>query len=459
MAIPRPPGPRDGLYGVRLVGRIKADILGSYTDFHHRFGDVVYMRLGPYHDYTFFHPEQIQEVLVAQARHFIRMPGPLKVLRQWNGDGLLIPEGETWLRLRRLVQPAFNTRRFAGYAEVAVTATAKRFDSWPRQPGSVIEFEQAMTGLTMDIIARTMFGADLKDETAELSRAVRILSEVAVREMMSPFTWPDWLPLPGKAAKRWAMRTIDALVRRFIRERRQDSTDRGDLLSILLLAADEEGDGRRLTDEQARDQCVTIFLGGHDTTAAGLIWAGWALASHPEVASRAAAEVDAVLAGRPPTYADLPRLGYTERVVKEALRHYPPAVGVFARQALQDLEIGDWTVPKGGIVRILSYVTHHDPRWFSEPERFDPDRFAPGQVEQIPPCAYLPFGAGPRVCIGNSFAMMEMTLVTALLLQRFTLAPAPDQGPPKLDPKMSLRPVGGMRLALTPRQSLPAKAE
>src|SRR5262245_25407852 len=350
MAIARPPGPRDWTGGLRLIGQIKRDILGFYAQLQRQYGDAVYMRLGPYQDYNFFHPELIKEVLSAQARQFVRMRRPIEVLRQWNGEGLLITEGETWLRHRRLVQPAFAPRRLAAYAEAMVAAARERLDAWlaaisdsRRAPLSAsaaprgtpaaaleIEFEQAMTDLTMEIIARTMFGAALGSEARELADAVAILSDVAVREMMAPFTLPDWLPLPGKAKKRWAMRTLDELVRRFIHDRRAGGTDRGDLLSMLLLAVDEEGDRRGLTDEQARDQCINIFLAGHDTTAAGMTWIGWSLAAHGEIAARAACEVDAALGGRDPTWADLPRLAYVECVVKEALRHYPPAVAVFA---------------------------------------------------------------------------------------------------------------------------------
>jgi cytochrome P450 len=447
-----PPGPRDWLLGLPTVRRIQRDVLGFYTEMHRQYGDAVYMRLGPYRDFTFFHPDAVKEVLVTKARSFIRMERPLRVLRQWNGDGLLITEGDTWLRLRRLVQPAFLPRRFAAYAEAMVVAGRARFAPWAEAGKPVeLEFTKAMTDVTMDVIGRTLFGADLGAETAEIGRAVAVLSEVALREMFAPFTLPDWLPLPGKAQKRWAMRKLDETVRNFIRDRRATGEDRGDLLSMLLLAVDEEGDGKGLSDEQARDQCMTLFLAGHDTTAAGLTWVGWVLASRPDVAARAAAEVDGALAGRPPTHADLPRLAYTERVVKEALRLYPPAVAVFARKALHDVEVGGWTVPKGAIVRAFSYVTQRDPRWFPDPLRIDPDRWAPGRAEQIPQYAFFPFGGGPRVCIGAAFAMMEMTLLTAMLVQRFTFAPAPGQGEPELLAQMSLRPKGGLRLALTPR--------
>jgi cytochrome P450 len=449
MTASRPPGPRDGLFGVHTLRRIKADVLGFYTALHRDHGDAAYIRFGPFHDFTFFHPDQVREVLVEKAKHFSRMWRQVQVLRQWNGDGLILADGDAWLRYRRLVQPAFHHGRFPRYAAEVVAAAETRFAAWGAAPG-VVGFEQAMTDLTMDVITRTMFGSVLPRERDDLARALKVLNGVAMREMTTLFTLPDWLPLPGKAEKRWAIRTLDGTVRRLIAERRKAGTDRGDLLSMLLLAADEEGGGR-LTDEQARDQCVGIFLAGHDTAAAGMTWVGWALAAHPEVAGRTAAEVGAALGDRDPTFADLPRLKYVERVVKEALRHRPPAFGVFTRQAVREVEIGGWAVPRGASVHLFPFVTHHDPRWFPDPEKFDPDRFAPGRAEQIPQYAYFPFGGGPRVCIGNNFAMAEMTLLTAMLVRRFALAPAPGQGEPVPVAGMSLRPAGGLRLVLTPR--------
>jgi cytochrome P450 len=250
------------------------------------------------------------------------------------------------------------------------------------------------------------------------------------------------------------MRVLDSTVRTMIARRRKEGADAGDLLSMLLLAVDAEADGKGLTDEEARDQCVTFFLAGHDTAAAGMIWVGWALASHPEVAARAAAEADEVLGDRDPTFTDLPRLKYVERVVKESLRLWPPAFGVFARRAVQDVEVGGWRVPRGGIVRLFQWVTQRDARWFPDPQKFDPDRFAPGRVEQLPHGAYFPFGLGPRSCVGNHFAMTEMTLLTALLVRRFTLTPAPGQGEAVPVAGMSLRPASGLRLTLTPRSPL-----
>ncbi|HND56063.1 MAG TPA: cytochrome P450, partial [Pirellulaceae bacterium] len=220
---------------------------------------------------------------------------------------------------------------------------------------------------------------------------------------------------------------------------------------MLLAAVDEEGDGRGLTDEQVRDQCVTFFLAGHDTTASALLWVGWALASNPDVAERAAAEVDQVLGGREPTFEDAARLPFVGQVIKETLRRYPPAIGLVAREATEDVEIGGWKLRRGSLARVISYVVHHDERWFPNPLSFDPDRFGPERVDSIPRCAYLPFGAGPRACIGAGLATLEMTLFVAALLQRFRLRPVEGQREPKLDPSMSLRPIGGMRLRASRR--------
>ena len=448
----RPPGPPCPLFGIPMARRIQRDILGFYEDARRTYGDVMHMQFGPYHDYTFFHPDAIQEVLVTKAKHFIRMRRPIEVLRQWNGDGLLITEGETWRRHRRLVQPAFQPSRLGRYLGSIVAANRELLDRWSSTSDtSHIDFEGGMTSLTMEITGRALFGTSLRGEADAISHAVRTLSKVAVREMFLPFTLPDWMPLPGKSDKRRAMRTLDQLVRRFLRERRANGVDAGDLLSMLLLAVDEEGDGKGLTDEQSRDQCVTFFLAGHDTTAAGLTWIGWALATNPEVAAKASEEVDRVLGNREPTYDDVPQLEYVARVIKETLRRYPPAVGLVARQATCDVEIGGWQLPADSLVRVMSYTVHHDERWFPDPQRFDPDRFLPERFESVPHCAYLPFGAGPRACIGQGLATLEMILFTAQFLQRFRVEPAVGQREPPLDPSMSLRPVGGLHLKLTNR--------
>src|SRR5262249_48534311 len=416
-----PPGPRDWTFGLSQMRKMKQDLLGYYTGLQRRYGDVVYLRLGPYRTYAFFHPDAVREVLVAKAKQFRRFPRPMQVLAQWNGNSVLIAESDEWLRQRRMVQPAFHPRRFERYGSCMVARTRDRLDRWLKTihtaGGIETEIGKEMTDLTLEIIAKTMFDAEISADASDLGRAVAILSEIAVKEMQSPWTLPDWLPLPGKRRKRWAMQRLDETVCRFIRERRASGVDKGDLLSMLLLAVDEEGDGGRLTDEQARDQSMTLLIAGHDTTAAGLTWLFYCLARQPQTAALVHRELDAVLGGREPTANDLPQLSYTERVVKETLRLYPPAIAVFMRQALPAVEIACYTLPRDSLVQLFPYMCQHNPRWFPEPDRFDPDRFLPEHQRTLPPFAYFPFGGGPRVCIGNTFAMMEMTLVAATLLQ------------------------------------------
>jgi cytochrome P450 len=449
----RPPGPSDRLFGLTQLRELRTDLLGYYTRLARDYGDIVYVRLGPIRNFLFFHPEQIREVLVTKARHFVKLPRLRQILANLDGDGLVFSEGDFWLRQRRLVQPAFHAGRLAGYARSMVELTDSLLKRWRLETGERgavdVDFESAMTELTLAIVSATLFGSEPGAGPAELGGAVAALSEIFMQEVQSPVLLPDWLPLPHKVRKRRAIQSLNRTVDRIIRERRATRADRNDLLSMLLLAVDQEGDGRGMSDHQARHEAMTLFIAGHDTTAAGLTWVGYVLSTQADVARRAASEVDAALGGRPATYEDLPRLGYLERVVKETLRLYPPAIGVFARQATSDVDIGGYIVPKGSMVQILSYVTQRDPRWFPDPERFDADRFQAGRSDSIPAFAYFPFGGGPRVCIGNQFAMTEMVLLAATLLRQVRFELAPDQGPITLKPQLSLRPAGGLRLKLS----------
>jgi cytochrome P450 len=338
-----------------------------------------------------------------------------------------------------------------------VEHTRRMLARWP--DGLEVNMADAMTHLTLDITGKTLFGVELAGREAPLREAVRTLSEVFMQELNATLRLPDWLPLPGKRRKRAAIGVLDRFVREVIRERRASGEDRGDLLSMLLLAVDAEGDGRGMTDEQARDEAMTLFNAGHDSTAAGLAWVWYLVAKHPEVQARIVAEVDAALGGRPAAAEDLPRLAYAERVVKEALRLYPPTWSLFAREAVADVEVGGYTLPRGSWVAMFPYVLHRDPRWFPEPERFDPERFAPGRVEQVPPLAYVPFGAGPHACIGNAFASMEMVLILATVLQQVRVELAPGQGDAEPEPLIALRPKGGVRVKVKRRAPAPAASE
>lgn len=454
----RPPGPWDWLFGFGIARQFQAAPLKFLTDLQRKYGDVVYMRLGPYRSYWVYHPDLLREVLVTKAKLFRRQGRQVEVLQQWDGDGLVTSDGDLWLRQRRLVQPAFNVRRFPTYAVSMVAATRRLADRWQEKLPAEVEINETMTGLTLEIIARTMFGVEVTEDTRKLGQAVAELSAAAMRESAQPFNTPLWLPLPRVRRKRAAMEFLDTTIRRIIAERRASGQDKGDLLSMLLQAVDEEGDGRGMSDQQARDEAMTLFLAGHDTTAGTLAWVWYHLAKDAAIQAKVVAEVTQVLNGREPTADDLPRLRYTEMVVKETLRLYPQAYLLFARVAAEPVPLGEYVIPKGGMVHSVVYVVQRDPRWWPEPEMFDPERFTPERMAKVPQCAYIPFGAGPRSCIGMTFALMEMVLIVATLLQRFRVGLAPGQGEAVPLPLFSLHPKDGVRLTVSKRTETGAPA-
>ncbi len=445
-----PPGPRDWTMGVRTARQMATNVFAFFRGLQRDYGDIVHLRLGPFHDYVFFHPDQIREVLVSKARHFEKMPRIRKVMGQLDGNGLVTSEGQFWLRQRRLVQPAFHAKRLSGYGDVMVDFAHRLIDQWRTQHAEafILDMDGAMTDLTLRIAAKTLFDADVSGKTADLGMAAAIASEFMMDEMSSLFSLPDWLPLPSKRRKQWALRYLDETVRSFIHARRQFPQDKGDLLSMLLLAVDEQGKGG-MTDEQVRDEVMTLFMAGHDTTASGLTWIWHALAGHPQIADEVSAELKRIVGNRRPAFTDVAQLPLLERVIKETLRMHSPAIGVLTRCAVSPVEIGGFHLAKGSLVQMMSFVPHYDPRWFTEPQTFDPERFSPGRIEAIPQFAYFPFGGGPRVCIGNTFAIAEMTLVVATILRELRVTLPPGHRPVEMVPRMSLRPKGGLPLELS----------
>jgi cytochrome P450 len=409
--------------------------------------------MGPYRAFFFFHPDQIREILADKTKLLPKWGLQVRVLQQWDGNGLVLSEGEFWARQRRLVQPAFQVKRFAGYADAMVHKSESLAQVWERLPDwSVINVEEAMAGLTLEIIAKTFFDTDLTAEARNLRKAVAILSETAVREMSEVVHLPGLTPLPRIRAKKWAMHYIDSTIRRVIADRRKTGADRGDLLSMLLHAVDSEDSKTRMTDEQARDEAMVLFLAGHDTTAGGLTWFWYLMGKYPEIQHRAHDEIESVLERNSPAgFTDVAKLPYLRSVIKETLRLYPPAIGVFAREAKEQIELGGYEIPRGGIVYAFPFVTHRDPRWFPEPERFDPERFLGEKEGTLSPFAYFPFGAGPRACIGAQFALTEMTLVAVCLLRRFEFSLRPGDRDPEPLAYLSLRPRGGLSMVLRKR--------
>jgi cytochrome P450 len=437
-----PPGPRDWCFGLTIGFRSMREPLPFLLEMARRFGDITHLHVGPIHSYVLNHPDLIREVLVAKGKSFRKWERQKRVFRKIDGEGLINSEGEFWLRQRRLIQKAFGRSRLGRYAEIMVERTRRRLDRWTA--GAAINLEQELSQLALEISGETLFGVDLGDRAAWLGETAEVLRETFIREFLAVFPLPDWLPLPSKLRMRRAIRDLDGFITGIIRDRRASGEDRGDLLSMLLLAVDDQGDGTGMTDRQARDEAVTLFNASHDSTSAALAWTCYFVARHPGVQERLQEEVAAVLGGRAPTLEDLPRLTFADQVVKESLRLVPPTPVLINREAVAEVEIGGYRLPRGSLVILSPYVTQRDRRWFPEPERFDPDRFGPGRVQDIPEHAYFPFGAGPHVCVGNTFAMTEITLVVTTLLQRFQVELTPGQEDLAPELKVSLRPRGGV---------------
>ncbi len=449
MAVRFPPGPAGGLWGWSLISRLRRDPLKLLSQLAGSYGDLSSFAAGPFHLVFVNHPDLVREVLVTKHKAFRKDPRLVRLLRQIDGEGLINSEGEFWLRQRRLVQPAFAPARLAGYARVVVDFADQLGQSW--QAGAELDIDQAMTHLTLRIIAKTLFDVELTGQAAHLGEAVAVVSETIQREAGQIVRWPDWLPTRAKRRKRWAIRTLQGLIEGIVRQRRQSPGEQGDLLAMLLAATDIEGDGKGMSDVQVRDEAMTLFNAGHDSTAAALAWTWAMLAQHPDIQLRAATEARQMLGDRAATFDDLPALNFTTAVVKESIRLYPPTWLMMARQVVQPVELSGYCLPAGTLVYISPWMIHHDARFFPDPWRFDPERFVSDRAATIPQYAWIPFGGGPHVCIGNTFATMEMVLVLATLLRRWSVRLAPQQGPLVPEPRIAIRPRGGVKAVLASR--------
>jgi len=413
----KPPGPKGHLL-VGVLPEFRKDPAGFLEKMARGYGDVVYIPLGRQHIYCVSHPEAVRDVLVTHQNKF-KKSRMLERARVLLGDGLLTSEGGHHRRQRRLVQPAFHRDRLAGYGAVMVDRAALVRDQW--QSGQSFDVLQEMMRLTLAIVAQTLFSTEVDSEADEIGTA---LTEVfsLFEIILMPFSEIlEKLPLPAVRRFKRARKRLDETIYRLIAERRASGVDAGDLLSMLLMARieeDEEGSGG-MSDEQVRDEALTLFLAGHETTADALTWAWYLLSQNPEAEAAFHAELDRVLAGRLPSFDDLPQLRYTEAVFAEALRLYPPAWGI-GRRALEDYQVGDFAIPARSVVLLSPYVVHRDPRWFPEPLAFRPERWL-AEDSARPKFAYFPFGGGARVCIGERFAWMEGTLLLAVIGQRWRL--------------------------------------
>jgi cytochrome P450 len=443
-AYPIPPGPR----GKPIVGSLldfRRDPLSFLQSLARDYGDVVRFRMGPQELYLLNHPDYIRDVLVTNNQNFIKSRG-LQMAKRLLGEGLLTSEGEFHRRQRRLVQPAFHRHRVDAYGEVMAESADRTAGKWPQ--GETIDIWREMMRLTLSIVSKTLFDADVEAEASEIGEALTSVMQLFNR-MTIPFAnLLEKLPLRSNARFEAGRKRLDATIYRMIEARRASGEDRGDLLSMLLLAQDEEGDGGMMTDLQVRDEALTLLLAGHETTANALTWSWYLLSQNPDVEARMREEVTSLLNGRIPTTADVPRLEYAQMVFAEAMRLYPPAWAI-GRQALKEYRIDRYPVPAGSILLMSPWVMHRDPRYYPEPLKFEPERWRLEAKNARPRFSYFPFGGGPRVCIGESFAWMEGVLILSAISQRWRLRLAPDQ---RVEPKpmVTLRPKYGMRMVVSP---------
>jgi cytochrome P450 len=408
------------------------------------YGRVSHYKIGPSHIVFVNDPGLIWEILINQPQNFIkeRTQRRMKILL---GEGLITSDGEVHKRQRRIAAPAFHRQRIQNYGTMMVDRATAMGEEW--QAGREIDIAAEMMRLTLQVVARTLFNTDVTSDVQAINDEVNVIMDLYNFLIALPKAEAMLhLPIPGLMRFRKARRRLDAVVHRMIEQHRQDGIDRGDLLSMLIASRDEEGDpgAARMSDEQLRDEVLTIFLAGYETVANALAWTWLLLGQNPEAEARMHAEIDAVLAGRPPTLDDLPRLRYTEMVFAESMRLYPPAWAM-GRQATREIEVGPYKLPKGTFLFFSQYIMQRSAEQFPDPLRFDPERFTPEAKAGRPKFAYFPFGGGNRQCIGEAFAWMEGILLLATLAQRWRLRLVPGQEI-GLAPKITLRPAGAIRV-------------
>ncbi len=436
---PYPGPPRHAVPG--LMRKLWFDRLSLLADAAAEFGDVVRFRMGPKTIYFFNHPDHAKHVLADNAGNYHKGMGLAEARRRVLGDGLLTSEGGMWRQQRRAIQPAFRRERIAGFAAVVTDEAEAMLDRLDRHvDGAPVDVVTEMTRLTIAVLGRTLFDMDLSP-LRSLGGAFEIAQDQAMFEMVTLGAVPLWLPLPRNRRFRAARHQLDDAVHGLVAARERDGTRTGnDVISLLLGAYQDEPDAR--LRRRLRDELVTILLAGHETTASTLSWAWSLLARHPEAARTVAAEATDVLGDRTPDYQDLARLRYTTMVIQEAMRLYPPVWGL-PRKALAADEIGGYRVPAGADVMICPYTLHRHPGFWPDPDQFRPERFEPAVAGPAHRYAYIPFGAGPRVCVGSHLGLMEATLVAAMVARRFRFELA-GGAEPEPEAMLSLRVRGGL---------------
>lgn len=450
-----PPSPAARLWGLNHLQTMKADYLGFVTRLQNQHPDIAHVQVLNEHITHIFHPEWVRQVLVDQADALIRWERATEVFSIAMGQSVLVTEGAQWQRQRRMLQPGFTPKRVAGYASLMTSAAQNALNALAQgMDTDKVDMDTLMTDMTLDVILRALFGSHQVIDARPISEAIQTLSHSGISEMFKPFSWPLWMPLPSVRKVRHAKRVLDTMIQQHIKAQPSPAVQEGDnLLTMLRQARDPEQPDLGLNPQELHDQTMVMFQAGHETTATAMTWWSGLIARHPDVAKHIHAEVDAVLQGQPPTPDSLTQMPWLQASLKETLRLYPPAAILFTRRTCRDVVAGPWTIPKGHLINFTPYVIQRDARWFDSPHAFKPERFLPGAPD-IPRGAWIPFGTGPRVCIGQHFAMLEMGLIAAMLVQRFRLEWPEDATWPEGDLGVTFRPAHAIRLRLYARQKI-----
>jgi cytochrome P450 len=441
-----PPGPKGApILGMALS--LRKDPLAGMQLMTREYGDVVRFYVMMQERTLVNRPDLINQVLVMQQAKFHKSELTRRITARILGQGLLISEGDFWRRQRRLAQPAFHRARLGEYGATMLELTEAHIREW--RDGEQRNISQEMTGLTLDIAVKTLFGTALPGEAKQIGHAMTFLMRYSLRRNRLPVRIPQTWPTPSNRRADRELEFIDSLVLRIINERRAEgnANHHNDLLALLMGAMDE--DGSQMTPQQLHDETMTLFLAGHETTAQMLSWTWYALSGHRAAEEKLHEELGGVLAGRAPGAEDFPKLPYLRAVMNEVLRMYPPAY-ILAREAMESCDIGGYEIHKGSTVVISQWIMHRDPRYYDDPEVFRPERWLDGLQDRLPPGAYFPFSAGPRRCIGEGFALLEAAIVTATLAQKFKfrLVPGTEVVP---EPLITLRPRHAIQMTLHAR--------
>lgn len=430
--------------GLDSLYKIKNNPLEYYISLQKNYGDAVRVQLGLHRCWFLFHPNHIEQILTSKSDNFIRFERIMKILRQWNGDSLLISEGESWKVRRRKILPAFKQKRMPEYAKMITDQASSLTSQLENMIHTDCDIDALMSRYSLDIAGLTLFSKTFSSQSKEVSQAVHNLSEIAYRETTSPFLIPSFISMHINRHKRHVVQLMKRTIGDIVSQRLSSNTDNpNDLLSIII-------DHHERDPNSIEEDVLSLLIAGHETTGATLSWLFILLSNHPKILQQVHDELDLVIRSDTPHYEHLKQLQFLGAVIHETLRLYPVAYALFCRQAKTNMDLGDFSLKKGDLVQLLPYVTHRDDRWFEEPDKFKPDRFL--VKEDWPLYSYFPFGAGPRVCIGQSLGMMEIMLTAASILTRLSIVPKETLLCPH--PRFSLRPFASSKVVFTNRKNI-----